>query len=132
VREGGPVDVVRFIAIDHVQIAIPAGGEDIGRRFYGSVLGMTEVPKPAVLAVRGGAWFQAGSVRIHLGVEPDFRPARKAHPALEVDDLKTLMKRLDRAGWPFRSGETLESGDRIFADDPFGNRLEFMQKTQAA
>ena len=123
---------IRFLAIDHVQLAIPPGGEDAARKFYGSTLGMVEVPKPPVLAIRGGAWFEAGVVRIHLGVEPDFRPAKKGHPALEVDDLRTLIERLDASGCPYRSGELLESGERIFVDDPFGNRIEFLQRKQGA
>jgi catechol 2,3-dioxygenase-like lactoylglutathione lyase family enzyme len=118
---------MRFLAIDHVQIAIPAGGEDEARAFYGAVLGLVEVPKPTVLAVRGGAWFEAGAVRIHLGVEHDFRPAKKAHPAIAVDDLAALRRALERAGCPVRAGESLESGERIFTEDPFGNRLEFVQ-----
>ena len=85
------------------------------------------MPKPAVLAVRGGAWFEAGAVRIHLGVEPEFRAAKKAHPAIAVDDLATLSRALERAGCLVRSGEALEGGERLFTDDPFGNRLEFIQ-----
>ena len=118
---------VRFLAIDHVQLAMPAGAEDAARAFYAGVLGLTEVPKPAVLAVRGGAWFERGAVRIHLGVELDFRPAKKAHPAILVDDLTALRRALEDAGCPVHAGETLESGERLFTDDPFGNRLEFIQ-----
>jgi catechol 2,3-dioxygenase-like lactoylglutathione lyase family enzyme len=121
-------DPIRFLEIDHVQLAMPQGAEDVARRFYGSVLGFSEVPKPAILAVRGGAWFESGSVRLHLGVEADFRPARKAHPALAVDNLRELVQRLEEAHWSFSPGETLESGARIFVDDPFGNRLEFLER----
>jgi 4-hydroxyphenylpyruvate dioxygenase-like putative hemolysin len=83
---------VRIISIDHVQLAMPAGGEAVARRFYGDVLGFEEVPKPAALAGRGGVWFQSGVVQLHLGVEADFRPARKAHPALRVEGLPALIE----------------------------------------
>ena len=119
---------MRFVAIDHVQLAMPPGGEDRARAFYASVLGLGEVPKPAVLAVRGGAWFESGEVRIHLGVEPDFRAARKAHPALVVDDLGALRQALESAGCPVKEGETLETGARLFTEDPFGNRLELIER----
>ena len=118
---------MRFLAIDHVQLAMPAGGEPSARAFYAGVLGLAEVQKPALLAVRGGAWFESGSVRIHLGVEAEFRAAKKAHPAIAVDDLAALKRALERAGCPVRSGETLAGGERLFTDDPFGNRLEFIQ-----
>ena len=117
-----------FVAIDHVQLAMPPGGEDRARAFYAGVLGLAEVPKPAVLAVRGGAWFEAGGVRIHLGVEPDFRPAKKAHPAIAVADLAALRGALTAAGCVVKEGETLETGERLFTEDPFGNRLEFLAR----
>lgn len=79
-----------IVAIDHVQLSMPPGGEEVARTFYAEMLGMTEVPKPAALAKRGGVWFANGAVRIHLGVEADFRPARKAHPALRVNRLDDL------------------------------------------
>src|SRR5512138_1115406 len=85
-------------AIDHVQIAMPPGGEEQARRFYVGVLGFTEILKPPQLAQRGGAWFQAGAVQLHLGVEADFRPARKAHPAFLVEDLAGLLGRLSASG----------------------------------
>jgi catechol 2,3-dioxygenase-like lactoylglutathione lyase family enzyme len=87
------------------------------------------VPKPANLAARGGCWFERGSVRIHLGVEADFRPARKAHPALQVSDLDALVTRLRAAGGHLKDDEPLEGFVRIFLDDPFGNRIELMQGT---
>src|SRR6476659_5975006 len=86
------------IAVDHVQLAMPAGGEDAARAFYAGVLGLTEQTKPPLLAARGGCWFEDGPVKLHLGVEDDFRPARKAHPALLVRDLPALVVRLREAG----------------------------------
>ena len=120
----------RIVAVDHVQLAMPAGGEDEARRFYAGVLGIPEVPKPENLAKRGGCWFELGPVRIHLGVEADFRPAKKAHPSLIVDDLAGLQTTLDAAGFVTRPGDYLEGYNRIDVNDPFGNRIELMQPTQ--
>src|SRR5882724_1289705 len=83
---------MRILRIDHVQLAMPAGGEQKARAFYAGLLGIPEVPKPPELARRGGAWFESGELRIHLGVDADFRPAKKAHPALQVSDLKALLE----------------------------------------
>lgn len=116
-----------IIGLDHVQIAIPAGGEDSAREFYGDLLGMHEVPKPENLSV-SGCWFERGGVSLHVGVDPDFTPARKAHPAFLVDDLEGLSKRLDAAGHETRDDKPVEGYDRFFASDPFGNRVEFMQR----
>lgn len=104
-----------LIALDHVQIAMPAGGENAARCFYGEGLGTVEIAKPANLARRGGGGFRSGTIQVHLGVEAEFRPARKAHPAFETDGLDDLEKRL--AGWR-----------RIYVDDPFGNRVELTQR----
>lgn len=117
----------RVVAIDHVQLAMPAGGEPAARRFYGDVLGIPEVAKPEHLAKRGGCWFELGTVRIHLGVEADFRAAKKAHPALVVDDLPALSTKLNTAGFTTKTGDYLEGYDRIDTYDPFGNRIELMQ-----
>jgi catechol 2,3-dioxygenase-like lactoylglutathione lyase family enzyme len=113
--------------IDHVQLAMPAGGEDDARRFYSALLGIPEVPKPPRLAARGGCWFESGDLKVHLGVEVDFRPARKAHPALLVRDLAALVARLRDAGVDLVDDEPLEGYDRIYASDPFGNRLELLE-----
>ena len=113
--------------LDHVQIAMPAGEEAAARAFYGAVLGMTEVPKPANLAKRGGVWFEAGSLKLHLGVEPDFRPARKAHPALLVRDLAQLMERCREAGVEPTTDEPREGYERCYITDPFGNRIELLE-----
>jgi catechol 2,3-dioxygenase-like lactoylglutathione lyase family enzyme len=115
------------IGIHHVQLAMPPGGEDSARRFYSRMLGIPEVQKPADLKKRGGAWFEAGSLRVHLGVEADFRPARKAHPGLLVDNLEALVSRLHDAGFSVLSGEPLAGYRHVYVDDPFGNRLELLQ-----
>jgi catechol 2,3-dioxygenase-like lactoylglutathione lyase family enzyme len=110
--------------IDHVQLAMPAGGEDDARAFYAGLLGLTEVPKPEYLAGRGGCWFTAGEAKVHLGVDPDFRPARKAHPALIVRGLAALAERLREAGVATVDGE-----DSVYVDDHFGNRMELLERS---
>jgi catechol 2,3-dioxygenase-like lactoylglutathione lyase family enzyme len=116
---------MRIRAIDHVQLAMPPGGEDDAVRFYEGVLGLTRVPKPAVLATRGGCWFEDGEVRLHVGVEADFRPARKAHPGLRVDDLPGLVARFAAAGIEVKPGDDIGDGlTHVYVDDPFGNRIE--------
>lgn len=114
------------IAIDHVQLAMPPGGEAAVRAFYDGLLGMAEVPKPMPLAARGGCWFESGTVRLHLGVEADFRPARKAHPALVVAGYARLVARLEAAGHAVRADDELAGVVRSFVDDPFGNRIELI------
>jgi catechol 2,3-dioxygenase-like lactoylglutathione lyase family enzyme len=116
------------LGLDHVQIAMPAGREAEARAFYAGCLGIPEVAKPANLVGRGGCWFACDGVMIHLGVEAEFRPARKAHPALLVDDLAALLGTLERAGRPVRFDEPLEGYERAFTEDPFGNRIELMQR----
>jgi catechol 2,3-dioxygenase-like lactoylglutathione lyase family enzyme len=113
-------------ALHHVQLAIPRGKEDEARAFYVGVLGFTEVPKPANLAARGGLWLTSGAADVHLGVEADFRPARKAHPALLVDDLDAM--RVACAGHLLPVDEPLEGYDRAYVADPFGNRIELLQR----
>jgi extradiol dioxygenase family protein len=113
---------------DHVQVALPPASESPARRFYGDVLGMTELAKPAALAGRGGCWFASGSAVLHLGVEMPFHPARKAHPAFLVDDLEALASRLTDAGCECaRSDGEMPGVRRFHTFDPFGNRLEFQQ-----
>lgn len=116
-----------IVAIDHVQLAMPPSREDEARHFYQDLLGIPEKPKPLELAKRGGAWFESDAVKIHLGVEADFRPARKAHPALLVRDLAVLTARLRAAGVAVIDDEILPGYDRIYVSDPFGNRLELME-----
>jgi catechol 2,3-dioxygenase-like lactoylglutathione lyase family enzyme len=115
------------LAIHHVQLAMPPAREAEARAFYQGLLGIPEVPKPPPLAARGGCWFELGAVRIHLGVEADFRPARKAHPALIVEDLTVLTSALTRAGFPIRTDEVIDGFTRVYVDDPFGNRIELME-----
>lgn len=116
------------VGVDHVQLAIPEGGEEVARRFYRDILGFQEVPKPEALAARGGCWFERGAVALHLGVDPEFRPARKAHPALLVSDIRAFSERIGAAGFPVRDDQPIEGYKRIFTEDPFGNRIELMQK----
>lgn len=115
-----------FTAIDHVQLAMPAGDEDVARKFYRDLLGMMEVPKPSELAKRGGCWFESGTVQIHLGVEPDFRPARKAHPALRCADYDALTTRLRSAGVDVADDASIPGLRRSHIADPFGNRIELI------
>jgi catechol 2,3-dioxygenase-like lactoylglutathione lyase family enzyme len=119
-------------AIDHVQIAIPVGGEDAARPFYRDLLGLTEVPKTGVQATRGGCWFEAGAIKVHLGVEEPFRANRKAHVAFLVDDVSAIGERASTAGYETKSDADLDGYERIFIYDPFGNRLEFLKPLQDA
>ena len=120
---------MKILSIDHVQIAIPAGEEDKARAFYVEQLGFTEIPKPPELAKRGGAWFQAGNVQLHLGVEAEFRPARKAHPAFIVLDLDSLIARLQSAGYETDTSQPpLDGYKRAHVFDPFGNQIELMER----
>ncbi len=118
---------MRIRCLHHVQLAMPEGAEDAARGFYADVLGLTEVTKPPKLAAKGGAWFAAGELKLHLGVEKDFRPARKAHPAIEVEDLSTLAQRVSEAGFDVHWDDDLPGFARFYAADPFGNRLEFLE-----
>lgn len=121
----------RVLGLDHVQLAMPAGGEELARSFYRDVLGLAEVPKPSNLAARGGVWFAGGGVKLHLGVEADFRPARKAHPALLVSDLGALLAVCAKAGHPATTDEPIEGFLRAYLTDPFGNRIEVMEAISA-
>lgn len=114
-------------AIHHVQLAMPRGGEDRGRAFYSGLLGLTEIPKPGSLAERHGLWFRIGALELHLGVEDDFRPAKKAHPGLLVEGLPSLVARLEAAGYATTPDNRLEGYDRAYVHDPFGNRIELLE-----
>ena len=116
-----------IIGLDHIQIAIPAGGEDQARGFYGASLGFHEVPKPENLSPTG-CWFERGGVSLHIGVDPNFTPARKAHPAFLVDDLTALRTRLEAAGYETHDDKPVAGYTRFFTFDPFGNRVELMQR----
>ena len=118
---------VQVRRLDHVQLAMPAGREDEATAFYDGLLGLPRQEKPPHLAVRGGCWFGEGAVRIHLGVEQEFRPARKAHPALLVEDLNDLVARLTAAGHEVREEGGLDGFRQRYVDDPFGNRIELLE-----
>ena len=113
--------------LDHVQLAIPKGSEALCRAFYCDLLGWREVEKPPILAARGGLWLDIGEGQVHLGGEDDFRPARKAHPALLVEDLDALAQRLQNAGVTVTFDEAIPAVRRFYANDPVGNRLEFIE-----
>lgn len=117
------------LEIDHVQIAAPPGAENAARHFFGEVLGLRELPKPAPLAARGGAWFVCGALQLHIGIENDFRPQKKAHVALRLPDrgaLASLRARIASFGIATRDGENAGGMVRFYADDPWGNRMEFV------
>lgn len=130
--EAEDADVIEIVGIDHVQLSMPAGGEDEARRFYGSVLGLREVAKPPELAGRGGCWFAGAAVAVHLGVERDFRPLAKAHPALLVRDLGVARKVLAVAGIPTDDDDSGLAIRRCYVHDPFGNRIELVDARDAA
>ncbi len=118
-------------ALHHVQLAMPKGGEDAARAFYGGLLGLSEVPKPPILAARGGVWFEKGEVRVHLGIDQDFRPARKAHLAFQVRDVTDLLVHLVAKGVSVSHDNNLPGFIRGYVNDPFGNRIELLQPAHA-
>ncbi|WP_029723644.1 VOC family protein [Salinispora cortesiana] len=118
--------------LHHTQLAIPPKSEPTVREFYGGVLGMAEIDKPPALAARGGCWFRSGGLEIHLGVEQNFRPARKAHPGILVDDIDALAKHLGEHGIEVDWDDNFPGHRRIYAHDPLGNRLEFLEPQQPA
>jgi catechol 2,3-dioxygenase-like lactoylglutathione lyase family enzyme len=122
---------MRVVSVDHVQLAMPAGREAEARAFYGDILGIPEREKPPHLAARGGAWFERGALKIHLGVDKHFVPARKAHPGLVVEDLSGLVAKLSAAGFAATADEPLEGYERVYVEDPFGNRIELMERKVA-
>ena len=120
-----------FAGIDHVQLAAPPGGEAAARRFFGEILGLTELPKPAALAARGGLWFRCGAHQIHIGIEKGTSaPRRRRTPRLRLADVASLealrWARLQQAGIPTREDDEIAEAARFFADDPWGNRVEFV------
>jgi catechol 2,3-dioxygenase-like lactoylglutathione lyase family enzyme len=120
--------LIEILGLDHVQLAMPAGKEDSARAFYCGVLGLVEETKPANLARRGGVWFRGGALRLHLGVDPKFHAAGKAHPAILVRGLSELAARCRAAGFPPVTDEPLAGFDRIYVFDPFGNRIELLEQ----
>jgi catechol 2,3-dioxygenase-like lactoylglutathione lyase family enzyme len=125
-KEASSGSFASFIAIDHVQLTMPPGEERKARAFYGGLLEMLEVPRPAELAKRGGCWFESGGVQLHLGVESDFRPAKKAHPALRCRDYAALVRRLRGSGVEVNEPDDIPGVKRGHVHDPFGNRLELI------
>lgn len=118
----------QLLGLHHVQLAAPPGSEDVLRHFYGTVLGMTEVAKPPVLAARGGAWFRSGTFELHLGIEDDFRPARKAHPGIIVSDIDAVVQRLGDHGVAVQWDTNFPGLRRCHLADPHGNRLELLER----
>lgn len=118
--------------IHHVQLACPPGSENLCRAFYGGVLGLDEIDKPPVLAGRGGCWFRGPGIELHLGVENDFRPARKAHPGLLVTGIDDWAARLAAAGYPVSFDDLFPGMRRFYSEDPHGNRLEFLEPSELA
>lgn len=120
-----------FRGLHHIQLAIPSGGEDASRAFWVGAMGMAETAKPPVLAARGGCWFRSGQLEVHVGVEPEFRPATKAHPAILVTDLAALATRLETHGIAVTWDDNFPGYHRFYASDPFGNRLELLEPIAA-
>jgi catechol 2,3-dioxygenase-like lactoylglutathione lyase family enzyme len=118
---------VQIRQLHHVQLAMPVGREDEARDFYQGVLGIPEVVKPPHLVARGGCWFERGALKVHLGAEATFVPAQKAHPAFIVEGLRELATSLQRAGYRISRDQPLEGYERLYVDDPFGNRIELME-----
>jgi catechol 2,3-dioxygenase-like lactoylglutathione lyase family enzyme len=116
--------VTRLVALHHVELAAPPGCEEEARRFFGGLLGLEELPKPAELAGRGGVWFRVGAQELHIGVEDPFAPARKAHPAFAVTDVEGLRARLTGAGVATQDAPPIDGVPRFYAEDPWGNRIE--------
>ena len=129
--QGPAADLSLLASIDHVQLGMPAGGEDAARAFYGGILGLREIPKPVELAGRGGAWFAGRAVAIHLGAEADFRAPPKAHPAFVVDDLAAVRERFGEAGIRTVDDDSGLAIRRCYVRDPFGNRLELVDASDA-
>jgi catechol 2,3-dioxygenase-like lactoylglutathione lyase family enzyme len=116
-----------YAGLHHMQLAMPVGEESAAREFFVGVLGMEEVAKPPVLAARGGAWFISGGLELHLGVEEDFRPSLKGHPGILVENIDEIVRRLAAGGQEVTWDGDFPGFRRVYAADPFGNRLEFLQ-----
>jgi catechol 2,3-dioxygenase-like lactoylglutathione lyase family enzyme len=114
--------------IDHIQLAMPANEETKARAFYGELLDLKEIEKPEPLKARGGCWFEVGTQQLHLGVEAEFRPAKKAHPAFRVRNYKALQEKLVARGFTVTPDDLLKDVERFYTHDPFGNRLEFIKE----
>ena len=119
-----------ILNIDHVQITIPVASEDRARGFYSRILGFTEIEKPPQMAERKSIWFIAGPVNLHLGIEPDFHPAKRAHPAFVVEGLDAILAACARAGLTAKPDTSFNGFRRVHIFDPFGNRLELMERAK--
>ncbi|SEN24029.1 Catechol 2,3-dioxygenase [Mesobacillus persicus] len=116
-----------FKSIDHIQLAAPSGAEDAARRFFVDILGFDEIEKPDALKKRGGVWFSCGKLQVHIGIEEPFSPAKKAHPAFEVENIEELKVHLMNNGIPFTEDNQLPGANRFYVNDPFGNRIELLE-----
>lgn len=119
---------MKILGLDHIQIAIPMGEEALARRYYGELLGLTEVDKPISLTGRGGVWFENGDLKVHLGVDAHFVPAKKAHPGFRVADLDFISMQLQEHGYNVENAKQIPGVRRIFTVDPFGNKVEFLEE----
>lgn len=117
-----------ILAVHHVNLAMPSGGEDAARRFYGELLGFAEIEKPAGSNRNQGCWFETGDVQVHISEDPDFHPAKVAHPGFLVEDLLSFRRRLEMAKTPTKDGTNIPGFVRCFVFDPFGNRIELLQR----
>ena len=116
-----------FKAIDHIQLAAPKGSEETARKFFKNILGFDEVEKPEELKKRGGVWFEFGNYQIHIGIEEPFYPAKKAHPAFEIENIEELKKHLVSNGIDVIEDDKLPGAKRFYISDPFGNRMELLE-----
>lgn len=121
---------MRVQRLDHIQLAMPRGREDEAVAFFEGLLGIPHVEKPAQLAGRGGCWFERGDLKVHVGVDPDFHPATKAHPAFLVEHVRDMASALAAAGYRIVDDEPLAGFDRFYTFDPFGNRIELMEQME--
>ncbi|KOO50989.1 VOC family protein [Viridibacillus arvi] len=116
-----------FKSIAHIQLAAPKGSEDEAKRFFGDILGFREIEKPELLRKRGGVWFEFANYQIHIGIEEPFTPAKKAHPAFEIENIEDLKSHLSKNDIKFIIDEDLPGANRIYINDPFGNRIEILE-----
>ncbi len=116
-----------FKSIDHIQLAAPKGSEEVANKFFGDILGFTKVEKPESLKKRGGVWFEFGHYQVHIGIEEPFKPSKKAHPAFEVENIENLKLHLSKNNVEFIEDDGLPGANRVYVNDPFGNRMEILE-----